>query len=183
MKKSLLILSLLIFWVTLAWCSNQIIETAEQKCVDNNWEVTTDELWNNICLFNAHERCQISEIEAWTCGWLNNEFDDSDYTEYSDPVKICEYNGWKIVYDETKNESPMCYFLEAEWCSLASIDRWDCVFLSDESNYLDEDKPCRLKVELVCPEWIDECYENMHAWFDIVCPVRDELFGCEYKEV
>ena len=131
MKKPLLFLSLFIFWVTLAWCSNQIVETAEQECVDNDWEVTTDELWNNICLFNAHERCQISEIEAWTCGWLNNEFDDSDYPEYSDYI----------------------------------------------------DPACSLKVELVCPEWIDKCYEDMHAWYDIICPKRDELFGCEYKEV
>ena len=158
MNKSLSILSLLIFWlITLTWCDKPTIETAEQECTKNNWEVTTDELWNNICLFNAHERCQISQIESWTCDYLNNEFDDSDYpeywaySEYPDPVKICEYNGWKIINDE--EEWPMCYFLEAEWCTLDSIDRGDCAFLSDEYNYQES-------WETSYPSWEQICMDH-----------------------
>ena len=130
--------------IVLLWCHNplkDILNPIEWKsysevvtiCEDNDGILTTDELWNNICLFNALDWCLLEKVEAWTCEWINDESDESDYL---DSVTICEDNGWKIVYDETEKESPMCYFLEAEWCSLASIERGDCEFLSYEYNSL-----------------------------------------------
>jgi len=44
----------------------------------------------------------------------------------TEAAQICEKMGWEIVYDWLKNSTPMCYFLEAEWCSFASIEEWDC---------------------------------------------------------
>lgn len=44
----------------------------------------------------------------------------------TEAAQICEEMGWDIVYDWLKNSTPMCYFLETEWCSFASIEEWDC---------------------------------------------------------
>ena len=63
--------------------------------------------------------------------WCNNHSDDPDFL-FSDEAKICEDNGWEIVYDEKADATPMCYFLEAEGCSLASIGEWDCEWLNHE---------------------------------------------------
>ena len=42
---------------------------------------------------------------------------------------------------------------------------------------------CRIEQGWDCPEWIDKCYEEMHAWYDTTCPAKNEHWGCEYKEV
>ena len=66
--------------------------------------------------------------------------------------------------------------------------RWTCTSLRSliENNYwcLGNHKVvCRMEQDWVCPEWIDKCYEEMHAWYDTNCPEKNEFWGCEYKEV
>lgn len=184
MKNSLLILSLIILWMSFTWCQKQEnIEACsstngsctntkeyqdwEQLCIDNDGEVTTDELWNDICLFNAHDWCLLKNIEDWNCEWI---IEQQIRTEYPDPVNICEYNGWKIIYDEEK-EWPMCYFLEAEWCSLASIDRWDCEYLSDEYNYWEEEYPVW---EQICIDYNGQISETEDG--SKICILNDNDF-------
>jgi hypothetical protein len=96
---------------------------------------------------------------------VNNQWDEKGYSE---AAQICEERGWKIIYDELESESPMCYFLEAEWCSFASIQRWDCVFLNDESyweEWSEENQWGWERINLVtemCNEkwWIIEYVDN-----------------------
>ena len=62
MKKSLFLSLLLIGGIALAWCQKsdwepEVTESkypvAEQVCLDNEWEVTVDEEWEDICLLGG----------------------------------------------------------------------------------------------------------------------------------
>lgn len=41
---------------------------------------------------------------------------------------------------------------------------------------------CRKKLQLVCPEWLEECYKEMEAWYDTMCP-RKEGADCKYRRI
>ena len=101
MKKLWLLTTLLIGSLLLTWCHNplkDIVNPIEWKsytdvaqiCEDNDGTVTTDELWNNICLFNALDWCLLEKIQDWTCEFLEQdicEWDDCDIPEDSDGCK------------------------------------------------------------------------------------------------
>ena len=60
MKKPLILWLLLIGSITLVWCQKSDWEpevsqypVAEQVCLDNGWEVTVDEEWEDICLLGG----------------------------------------------------------------------------------------------------------------------------------
>lgn len=137
--------------ITLAWCHNplrDIVDPIEWKsysevvqiCKDNTGELTTDELWNNICLFNAHEWCLLEKIQDWTCEWLNPEEDISEWwwERITLVTDICEESAWQIDYIE--NGDWICRFNEYERCYLNDIAAWECEYLKSEeidiSNFL-----------------------------------------------
>lgn len=102
MKKIWLLTTLLVAWLLLTGCNNSSKDRANhtewksyseavQICEDNDWEVTTDELWNNICLLNALDWCLIEKIQNWTCEYIC-EWDDCDIP---DDFEDCEhYYDW-----------------------------------------------------------------------------------------
>lgn len=133
MRKIWLLTTLLIAWLFLSGCNNssndktnpdewKSYSEAVQICEENDWEVTTDELWNNICLFNALDWCLLEKIQNWTCEYIC-EWDDCDVVEdfedcehYFDWCNRCTRNpDGTIVCTEKK-----CEIIEDHYCDESS---------------------------------------------------------------
>lgn len=71
-----------------------------------------------------------------------------------------------------------CLITVAMFMALALICVWVYYFFINEHEFF-----CDSKVELVCPEWLEKCYEEIEAWYETACPKKDKFFGCEYKNV
>ena len=118
MKKIWLLTTLLVAWLLLTGCNNSSKDGANhtewksyseavQICEDNDWEVTTDELWNNICLLNALDWCLIEKIQNWTCEYIcewddcNTPDDFEDCEHYFDWCNRCTLQeDWAFVCTE-----------------------------------------------------------------------------------
>ncbi len=155
MKNSLLILSLIILWISLTWCQKQEnIEacnsingnctntkkylTWEKLCIDNDGQPTTDELWNDICLFNAHDWCLLKNIEDWNCEFLSDEYNSWE-EEYPIWEQICiDYNG---QISETDDNSEICIFNDEEFCYLEDLQDWWCDLLPPQPECSKERDP------------------------------------------
>ncbi len=130
MKKILLIWFLFLWSITLTWC-NDIMDwpwmereieypVAEQECIDNDGEITTDELWNDICLFNALDWCLLEKIQDWTCEWLNPEPGWEWITEVTD---MCEEQWWTVEWQDL---DAFCYYEDKTFCYLEDLPSWSC---------------------------------------------------------
>ena len=142
MKKALLVWLALILWTVLSGCSlSQIFgwdgakyPIAEQQCIDNNGEVTTDYEWTPICLFSANEWCPLVAIEEWDCFLI-----PSPWWEWiSVFIDMCEeqwwtfeewYEWWEVQY--------VCFFPDESFCYLEDLAAWSCK--KWDMKYHDED--------------------------------------------
>ena len=120
MKKIWLLTSLLVAGLLLTGCHNPLKDIfnpiewksytdVPQICENNDWEITTDELWNDICLFNALDWCLLEKIQNWTCEFLKQcEWDDCNIPDdfegcnnYFDWCNRCTLqDDWEIICTE-----------------------------------------------------------------------------------
>ena len=130
--KNWVLALLVLFSFCLVWCddSQPVVEVqsneypiAEQLCIDNNWEITTDYNWVPVCIFFADEWCTLENIEKWGCEYLDNEY------EWDMPPSVyCEENWWEPqVWQEWGEESEVCWFKDDEtFCYLNDFADWSC---------------------------------------------------------
>jgi len=123
MEKSFVI-CLLLWSIILTGCNKQIISTAEQECINNSWNVTTDGSWNNICQFTEYEQCKISEMEAWVCDYLNHEW---GWEWISVVTDLCEEEWWEVQHrEEGWDDFEVCMFEDESFCYLNDLADWSC---------------------------------------------------------
>ena len=127
------LLLLIMFSICLTWCDKwwnvtvvENVETneypiAEQFCLDNDWELTTDYFWVPICLFFVDEWCTLESIESWECDIFEFEWD-------TPPSVTCEENWWEPqVRQEWWEEQEVCWFKDDEsFCYLNDFADWTC---------------------------------------------------------
>jgi len=149
MRKISLIWLIIVGFIILAWCHNPIKDLVDQIewksysevaqiCKDSYGKLTTDELWNNICLFFEDEWCLLEKIQDWTCEWLNQEedFQEGWWERITLVTDICEESAWQIDYIAYWDW--ICRFNEYERCYLNDIADWECEYLQeiDTSKFL-----------------------------------------------
>ena len=121
---------LAVFSLYLVWCDNSwtIKEVpsneypiVEQLCIDNGWEITTNNDSVPICLLSADEWCSLEYIENWECEFFEYEWD-------MPPSVYCEENWWEPqVWLEWGEESEVCRFKSDEtFCYLNDFADWSC---------------------------------------------------------
>ena len=104
MKKSLLIWLSFILWSVLSGCDFfQIMDwdwmereikypIAEQECIDNNGELSTDDKWNQICMFEDWMRCPLADIEEWDCFLINQWW----WEWITIATDMCKEQSWEV---------------------------------------------------------------------------------------
>ena len=150
MKKIWLLTTLLVCGLLLAGCHNplkDVINPIEWKsytdiaqiCEDNDWEITTDELWNDICLFNALDRCLLEKIQDWTCEFLKQcEWEDCEIqesvTQEIEPDSVVIY-WWKWTHEIVGDKT--VYYNENYWITLRVGEKfnWWIIIESDNDSY------------------------------------------------
>ena len=135
MKKGLLIWLALILWGALSGCKfSQIVDgdwmereakypSAEQECIDNDGEVTTDFEWNPICIFYVDEWCSLEDIEDWICEWLHPWW----WEWITVTTDTCNEQWWEVQqWNEWWDIQDICYFSDESFCYLEDLASWAC---------------------------------------------------------
>lgn len=130
MKKNLLVWLVLISWCILSGCKfSQIVDwdwmereiqypIAEQECIDNDGEITTNSEWTPICLFSEDEYCYLEDMEDWGCDLI------PQWGEWITVVTdMCNEQWWFI---EWRDWEEFCYFEDKTFCSLEDLAAWNC---------------------------------------------------------
>ena len=168
MKKISLIWLIFLWCAVLSWCFDimdwpwmeMAYPEAEQECVDNEWEVTTDFEWNSICIFYEDERCYLDDLESWKCEWLHQW-----WGEWITLVtQICEEEWWRIEeWNEWWDKQDVCFYLDGSFCYLEDLaaercHKWD-VYYSDDNLYPYAEQACIDSNWQVSKteEWVDIC--------------------------
>ena len=181
MKKSLLVWLALILWVVLSGCDFfQIMDwdwmereskypIAEQECIDNDGELSTDDDWNQICLFEDWMQCPLAAIEEWDC-FLINQWGWEWITVVTD---MCNEQWWEIQqWNEWWDIQDICFFPDETFCYLEDLAAWACEKwdMKYEDDIVEELARCDTEWEnIVC--WKDgntyynRCYLDF-AWVE-----------------
>lgn len=135
MKKGLLIWLTLILWGVLSGCDFfQIVDwdwmereiqypVAEQECIDNDGQLSTDDDGNQICILSDDEFCYLEDIENWKCEWLH-EWGGERITVVTD---MCEEQWWEVQYwQEGGDDFEICWFDDESFCYLEDLAAWAC---------------------------------------------------------
>lgn len=135
MKKSLLVWLVLVLWATLSGCKFFQISDwdwmerkiqypiAEQECIDNDGELSTDDDWNQICLFEDWMQCPLVAIEEWDC-FLINQWGWERITVVTD---MCNEQWWEIQqWNEWWDTQDICFFPDESFCYLEDLAAWAC---------------------------------------------------------
>lgn len=132
MKKSLLIWLLFLWSITLSWCfdimdwpwmEREILyPMAEQKCIDNDGKITTDETWTPICIFFENEYCSLENMEKWDCEWIHQWWERITIV-----TDMCEEQWWVVEqWLEWWDTQDVCYFDDKTFCYLEDFAAWNC---------------------------------------------------------
>lgn len=76
-------------------------------------------VWLTIVLWGVISGCSFFKI--WDWDWMERE------SQYPIAEQECIDNDWEISIDE--HWTPICIFFESEYCSLESIEKWDCEWI------------------------------------------------------
>ena len=187
MKHKILLFGVLsILSIALVWCNPEgnIITNeypfAEQICIDNDWEITTDSDWNPICLLYADEYCYLEDMEDWWCDLL--------WYMWDAPLSVyCEESWWTPEYwMEWWEDFYVCAFEDDSFCYLDDLfnwycNKWDMFYWGDAiSSY----------AKLECLDSNGQLSEN-DLW-DEICIFSDDDFcyigdilnwSCEFVEI
>lgn len=174
---SILILSCLI----LTWCIKSAgepeYEEAEKICVENEWEVTKDIDWNQICLFYEDKRCPLASIEEWDCFLINYEWDKPS-SEY------CIDLWWNPEYwQEWWEDFYVCTFDDDSFCYLDDLPNWDCK--KGDMHYEDDNLYSYAEQACIDSNWEIDTVESWDRlcffWWSKICSIENIIKGdCEY---
>ena len=101
-------------------------ETAEQECLDNDGEVTTDFEWKPICIIYVDEWCYLEDIENWECEWLHEWW----WERITVVTDLCNEEWWEI---QDWEDQELCVFDDGSFCYINdlvvdSCHKWDMVY-------------------------------------------------------
>ena len=181
MRKTLLIWLALTLWVVLTGCSFfKILDwngmereirypVAEQECIDNDGQISTNHEWTQICVFSDDEFCYLEDMEDWWCDLLY-----PGWWEWITVVTdMCEEEWWNVQqWNEWWDIQDLCYYPDETFCYLddladGSCHKWDMKY----DDWLgDELAACDVEWEnIVCWEdwntYYNRCYLDF-AWVE-----------------
>ena len=149
--KKLFLICFLFFWcLSLTWCTDImdwpwmereiLYPIAEQECIENDGEITTDETWTPICIFFENEYCSLEDMEKWNCEWIHQWW----WERITEVTDMCEEQWWVVEqWLEWWDSQNVCYFDDKTFCYLEDFVAWNCKkwdisYINDEYTYAEE---------------------------------------------
>lgn len=181
MKKSLLVWLAFVLWTTLSGCSFFKIwdwdwmereikyPIAEQECIDNDGQISTDDDWNQICILSDDKFCYLEDMEDWWCDLLYPGW----WERITVVMDMCEEEWWSVQqWNEWWDIQDVCFYPDESFCyfenlAAGSCHKWDMKY---EDDIVEELARCDTEWEnIVC--WTDgntyynKCYLDF-AWVE-----------------
>ncbi len=146
MKKLSLIWLLFLWSFSLTWCFDVmdwpwmereiLYPMAEQECIDNDGEITTNEIWTPICIFFENKYCSLENMEKWNCEWIHQWW----WEWITEVIDMCEEQWWSIEWHDL---DAFCYFEDKTFCYLEDLaswicKKWDTSFINNEYPFAEQ---------------------------------------------
>ena len=168
MKKGLLIWLIIGLWTVLSGCKSsqdldwdwmeRIIEypMAEQVCMENSGQLSTNDEWVPICIFFENDYCYLEDMEDWWCDLL---YEEQWWWEWITVVKdMCEEQWWVVEeWNEWWEKQDVCTFEDKSFCYFENLAIWNCE--KWDMYYIDDSLEAQLAE-------CDAEWENIVCWTD-----------------